>query len=1484
MKQRRCKTTGDFLRRLFSLLLVLVMEFTLIPFGTQTAYAADEYGYTHTRVSDVSTLKWVLGLSQKVRIILDGDIDYKENGGYAYWCEVKDHKILDLNGHSITIHNDNTRESTLFKVNSGSTLVILGDPNGSDDDEKITYNAYINSDGDVKYRNLFDVYGTLVVNGGKLEAGRSKKDYISHLAKYLYRQTRGNAVKVQKNGTLIVNGGRLYGRGRWDQDVNVGSAVHAFPYSTVYFNNGIALGLGGGNPFFIYNNANVTVAGGHFEVHHLNRYEDNHAYYSDELQGEMGLTNDKLAYGSTFSPQSGHGNISYFDNLTVYPDPEGGTFTLSVPYGEDYVSYYTGEPYRFVPEDHAYVQASDVKNYFGGLEGLEYCGITHETRYTWTIKDGNTVVATIDDWGDGINMMNLKGGFKPDYNHIYIVSCESLETLKYNGTVISSFKWIGDPVKVGIKFIHGEDIKIDENNFPDQYFRRYVKDKFDENSDGWLNSAERENATELRLNTTGDNNRYINVASLKGIEYLYMMKSIYANGTQLTSFDGSSLPLLIDLDLSETPLESIDISRNSALEYLGLKDLSGDLSYVDLSGNPILGMLETYRSDISVIDISCCPKLVRAALYGEVTERTYSNGTVYALEHKRNSVCYFNNDGNDNNVKVANFYDAFPCAGFRNLIVDNHNFNWDDDMYLTISEAKSIINLDVEGEEENVTSLEGIELLPNLEWLDAGNCRIESADLSKNTKLKTVCLNGNQVLKEINLSGLKQLETLWLNFNSLTEVRLFDLDAITDLDLEANKLTSINLTSQSKLISLDVSENKLTDIDVRNMPNLKTLSAYNNKLSSVDVSRNEALEDLDLSRNKLSDLDIRNCSNLRRFSCFGNNIYLLDISACPDLVQTHREGDYSLVADGYGIQYRYRMRGDWMHSLSWDLTTYVYNGATLDHAVAAIFDGTNETYYYHFSNAAEEAGGRTIILLGDAEEYEMSVAEMLKVKLNGYNLPLTGPEGYAVKETKGSDGVSTFTVVKADAAIERTYEDTVKTIYYLTFVDAAGDYQEGDVIKLLANAGTYSMFEGQTLQIKKNGYSITLTVPEGYVLVTEGPTSGVTTYTAAKAVASVGSTYYLTFEEAAAAANGSVITLYDDAGSYEMSVGETLKVKKNGYSLTVEAPENCIVSETTDSAGVTTYTAEEIICAVYNGASLSLKDKISINIYLIIPEEAKGWKVNVYYEKDNTDSEQYKTARYTYDLRKDGGYYSGFYSTKNDEYKIMFPDVAAKELTEKVRIQIVDSEGQTVLIKRDTVYVDHVDRCAADWANDVIGKPDSEAVSVALAKALLNFGGEAQTYFDYRTDNSANPYDYLATEMEAVTVNDLKDFAGVTDANAAAVGLEESPLSLSLKSETYLNIYFYNSVTATAENLDKAVMKVSKSGSEWVAKITGITAKNLGRQYTLTVKGNGKTSELKYSAMSWAYSVLEKGTNAKAMELAKALYLYQQAAAEYFKQ
>ena len=294
--------------------------------------------------------------------------------------------------------------------------------------------------------------------------------------------------------------------------------------------------------------------------------------------------------------------------------------------------------------------------------------------------------------------------------------------------------------------------------------------------------------------------------------------------------------------------------------------------------------------------------------------------------------------------------------------------------------------------------------------------------------------------------------------------------------------------------------------------------------------------------------------------------------------------------------------------------------------------------------------------------------------------------------------------------------------------------------------------------------------------------------------------------------------------------------------------------------------------AVYNGASLSLKDEISINAYFKIPDEAEGWKAEIYYEKDG-----YKEVVASIDLNKS----SSAYVKKTNEYKVSYSKISAKEMTEHVRIYILNGLGAPVQILIDGVYNNYFDYCAADWANTMIKDGSRPYKTVDLAKALLNYGGEAQKYFDYKTSDNANKEGYLAEDMN----NDIKFFLWWAepekDENSSAVG--ENGISLSLKSETYLNMYFTKSVSVVSvENFDKEQYSVKKSGEEWVVRITGITAKNLGKKFTIKIRSGNTTSIQKVCALSWAYNILNKGTSTKAIPLAKALYLYYGAANAYF--
>ncbi len=155
-----------------------------------------------------------------------------------YWLTLgSGNKTVDLQGHSIVVDYPNVFDwrSTMFRIQGGSSLTI-NDSTG--DLGYIHYEGYIFDieDYDVNHafyatdmnRNLFEVDGgSLTVNGGTLEAGRSKKQWITNAhsddgfgGPDWYSSYTGNVTKsvdgtaiIVKSGSLTINGGRLFGRG-----------------------------------------------------------------------------------------------------------------------------------------------------------------------------------------------------------------------------------------------------------------------------------------------------------------------------------------------------------------------------------------------------------------------------------------------------------------------------------------------------------------------------------------------------------------------------------------------------------------------------------------------------------------------------------------------------------------------------------------------------------------------------------------------------------------------------------------------------------------------------------------------------------------------------------------------------------------------------------------------------------------------------------------------------------------------------------------------------------------------------------------------------------------------------------------------------------------------------------------------------------------------------------------------------------------------
>lgn len=247
------------------------------------------------------------------------------------------------------------------------------------------------------------------------------------------------------------------------------------------------------------------------------------------------------------------------------------------------------------------------------------------------------------------------------------------------------------------------------------------------------------------------------------------------------------------------------------------------------------------------------------------------------------------------------------------------------------------------------------------------------------------------------------------------------------------------------------------------------------------------------------------------------------------------------------------------------------------------------------------------------------------------------------------------------------------------------------------------------------------------------------------------------------------------------------------------------------------------------------------------------------------------------------------------EYYVFACEVAAKEMTADIRAQIVADHGG----KKGTVYTYTV-KAYADY---ILSHAEEYGSNVSnLVNAMLNYGGFAQEYFGYKTNDLANKdltEDEKAAVINTVNASGLSGMKAKVE-NAADVCTFVSAY-LSLKSCTDLCVYVklaegvsLSDVTFMVDGmvLDQNLLKMEKvNGSDcYRIVIQNITADQLGKLHTFAVRAgsgeNTKNATLQYGAFSYIYAVLSDAddTIANAEKLrntVKAMYLYGNAACIY---
>ena len=312
-------------------------------------------------------------------------------------------------------------------------------------------------------------------------------------------------------------------------------------------------------------------------------------------------------------------------------------------------------------------------------------------------------------------------------------------------------------------------IPLDKAHFPDKAFRECVKEYFDDDGDGYLSSAEIEDNFVLNCNRSG-------VKDLTGIEYLTNLRDLDVEETDLTEMDLSKNTKLEELYCRENKLTKLDVSKNTKLIKLFCGE--NNLTKLDVSNNTKLILLCCEKNKLTKLDVSKNTEL------GEL-----------GCEH--------------NSIEA-----------------------------LDVSKNTKLVKLDC-----TQNPIEALDVSNNLELyqLDCGDTKITKLDISKNTKLIGLSVQ-NLGLTELALSISKDYWYLDVSGNKLKSLDVSGYKSLEHLYCNNSELETLNLSGCKKLSTLICNDNKLETLDVSDCSKLYELCCQGNRIKTLDLGNCEYLK------------------------------------------------------------------------------------------------------------------------------------------------------------------------------------------------------------------------------------------------------------------------------------------------------------------------------------------------------------------------------------------------------------------------------------------------------------------------------------------------------------------------------------------------------------------------------------------------------------------------------------------------------------------
>ncbi|WP_111309972.1 hypothetical protein [Confluentibacter sediminis] len=241
---------------------------------------------------------------------------------------------------------------------------------------------------------------------------------------------------------------------------------------------------------------------------------------------------------------------------------------------------------------------------------------------------------------------------------------------------------------------------------------------------------------------------------------------------------------------------------------------------------------------------------------------------------------------NESSNTINDIYLTIPDVHFETKLLEqgiDSDGILNQQMLKSDAEAVKRLDLNLSSNFGEINDLKGIEGFVNLTLLSAAGQKIKEVDLSFNTKLDTLFLNGNH-LTNIDISNNPNLILLDIQSNELSTIN--GLSKSTNLkkaNLSFNNFEEISIENESIEVLL-ISHNLLKTINTDAALKLKDVLLTLNQLTTVDFSSNTLLETLVISGNKLQNINLEYNTNLTHLYSSSNLLTTLDVTNNQELI------------------------------------------------------------------------------------------------------------------------------------------------------------------------------------------------------------------------------------------------------------------------------------------------------------------------------------------------------------------------------------------------------------------------------------------------------------------------------------------------------------------------------------------------------------------------------------------------------------------------